>query len=57
MKLMSFKGLRITEYRPEQSTLLKAFEELAIASNGCWDDVDVTEFVNELRSESRDDMF
>ena len=51
-KLVDFEATRVTGYRPEQTSLLKAFEELAAASKGHWDGVDVVQYVHDLRSEA-----
>lgn len=51
-ELTDFKATRVTGYRPEKTSLTGAFEQLALAAKGRWDTVDVTRFIDDLRSES-----
>ncbi len=48
-KIVEFKAKRITEYRP--SSVIAAFKELAEASDGTWENIDVEAYVGQLRAE------
>lgn len=51
--LIGFKATRVTHYRPERSSILDAFKELADLAKGRWDNVDAVEYVHSLRSEDK----
>jgi hypothetical protein len=48
-KIEAFRARRVLSYQPAPAA--HAFEELATASNGRWDEIDAGEYVRRLRSE------
>jgi hypothetical protein len=48
-QILHFKATRVTAYQPHKMNAVQAFEALADAARGRWDDVDVVKYVNELR--------
>jgi hypothetical protein len=52
-KIISFKGLAMAAYRPDETSLTRTMKELARASEGRWDGVDAAEFVRKLRHEDK----
>jgi hypothetical protein len=50
-KILTFKGLGVAGYRPDEVSLTQTFQDLARASQGRWDGVDAAEYVKKLRYE------
>lgn len=48
-KILTFKVMRVTDYRPDEMNLVQAFEALADVAQGRWEGVDPVRFVNEQR--------
>lgn len=48
-KMVAFKAIRVLEYRPQETDIVRIFRELSEASGGRWEGIDPEEYVRELR--------
>jgi hypothetical protein len=48
-ELMHFKAKRITDYQPHKNNLVRSFESLAEVAGDRWKDIDIEQFIAEMR--------